>query len=75
LYMGQIPVPPSLATSEAWSAPSSTTPKVSEPPKSQHAVNLCLQRGEFVIRWWVVQCKVVYVFVWKNIEALYYVRI
>jgi hypothetical protein len=36
LYMGQVPVPPSLATSEARSAPSSTTPKVSELPKSQH---------------------------------------
>jgi hypothetical protein len=36
LYMGQIPVPPSLATSEARSVPSSTTPKVSEAPKSQH---------------------------------------
>jgi hypothetical protein len=36
LYVGQIPVPPSLTTSEARSAPSSTTPKVSEPLKSQH---------------------------------------
>jgi hypothetical protein len=34
LYMGQILVPPSLATSEARSAPSLTTPKVSELPKS-----------------------------------------
>jgi hypothetical protein len=34
LYVGQIPMPPSLATSEARAAPSSTTPKVSEPPKS-----------------------------------------
>jgi hypothetical protein len=33
LYVGQIPVPPSLASSEARSAPSSTTPKVSELPK------------------------------------------
>jgi hypothetical protein len=33
LYVGQIPVPPSLASSEACSAPSSTTPKVSELPK------------------------------------------
>jgi hypothetical protein len=37
LYMGQVQVPPSLATSEARSAPSSTTPNVSEPPKSQDA--------------------------------------
>jgi hypothetical protein len=37
LYMGQVPVPPSLATSEARSAPSSTTLKVSELPKSQNA--------------------------------------
>jgi hypothetical protein len=36
LYMGQVPVPPSLVTSEAQSAPSSTTPKVSELPKSQN---------------------------------------
>jgi hypothetical protein len=36
LYMGQVPVPPSLATSEARSTPSSTTPKVSELPKSQN---------------------------------------
>jgi hypothetical protein len=36
LYMGQVPVPPSLATSEARSAPSSTTPKVSELLKSQN---------------------------------------
>jgi hypothetical protein len=35
LYVGQIPVPPSLASSEARSAPSLTTPKVSEPPKGQ----------------------------------------
>jgi hypothetical protein len=33
LYVGQIPVPPSLASSEAHSAPSSTTPKVTELPK------------------------------------------
>jgi hypothetical protein len=37
LYMGQVSVPPSLATSEARSAPSSTMPKVSELPKSQNA--------------------------------------
>jgi hypothetical protein len=36
LYVGQIPVPPSLASSEARLAPSSTMPKVSELPKSQH---------------------------------------
>jgi hypothetical protein len=36
LYVGQKPVPASLTTSEAWSAPSSTMPKVSELPKSQH---------------------------------------
>jgi hypothetical protein len=36
LYVGQIPVPPSLSTSEAQLAPSSTMPKVSELPKSQH---------------------------------------
>jgi hypothetical protein len=36
LYVGQIRVPPSLASSEARSAPSSTTPKVSELSKSQH---------------------------------------
>jgi hypothetical protein len=35
LYVGQIPVPPSLASSKARSAPSSTTPKVSELPKGQ----------------------------------------
>jgi hypothetical protein len=35
LYMGQIPMPPSLASSEASSAPSSTMPKVSEVPKGQ----------------------------------------
>jgi hypothetical protein len=35
LYMGQIPVLPSLASSKARSAPSSTTPKVSELPKGQ----------------------------------------
>jgi hypothetical protein len=35
LYAGQIPMPPSLASSEARSTPSSTTPKVSEPPKGQ----------------------------------------
>jgi hypothetical protein len=34
LYMGQVLVPPSPATSEAQSAPSSTTPKVFELPKS-----------------------------------------
>jgi hypothetical protein len=33
LYMGQIPVPPSLAFSGAHQAPSSTTPKVAELPK------------------------------------------
>jgi hypothetical protein len=33
LYVGQIPMPPSLASSEAHSAPSSTTPKVAELPK------------------------------------------
>jgi hypothetical protein len=33
LYVGQIPVPPSLASSEAHLAPSSTTPKVAELPK------------------------------------------
>jgi hypothetical protein len=33
LYVGQIPVPPSLASSEAHSAPSSTMPKVTELPK------------------------------------------
>jgi hypothetical protein len=33
LYVGQIPVPPSLASSEAQSALSSTTPKVVELPK------------------------------------------
>jgi hypothetical protein len=33
LYVGQIPVPPSLASSEAQSAPSLTTPKVAELPK------------------------------------------
>jgi hypothetical protein len=33
LYVGQIPVPPSLASSEAHSTPSSITPKVSELPK------------------------------------------
>jgi hypothetical protein len=33
LYVGQIPVPSSLASSEAHSAPSSTTPKVAELPK------------------------------------------
>jgi hypothetical protein len=33
LYVGQIPVPPSLASSEAHPAPSSTTPKVAELPK------------------------------------------
>jgi hypothetical protein len=37
LYMDQVPVPPSLATSEARSAPSSTTPKVFELLKSQNA--------------------------------------
>jgi hypothetical protein len=37
LYICPVPVPPSLASSEARSAPSSTTPKVSEPPKSQDA--------------------------------------
>jgi hypothetical protein len=36
LYMGQILVPPSLATSEARSAPSSTTTKVSKLPKGQN---------------------------------------
>jgi hypothetical protein len=35
LYVDQIPVPPSLASNEACFAPSSTTPKVSELPKSQ----------------------------------------
>jgi hypothetical protein len=30
LYVGQIPVPPSLATSGTHEAPSSTTPKVAE---------------------------------------------
>jgi hypothetical protein len=35
LYVGQIPVPPSLTSSKARSALSSTTPKVSEPPKGQ----------------------------------------
>jgi hypothetical protein len=35
LYVGQILVPPSLASSKARSAPSSTTPKVSELPKGQ----------------------------------------
>jgi hypothetical protein len=33
LYMGQIPVPSSLASSEAHQAPSSTTSKVAELPK------------------------------------------
>jgi hypothetical protein len=33
LYVGQILMPPSLASSEAHSAPSSTTPKVSKLPK------------------------------------------
>jgi hypothetical protein len=33
LYVGQIPVPPSLASSEAQSAPSLTTPKVAKLPK------------------------------------------
>jgi hypothetical protein len=33
LYVGQIPVPPSLASSKAQSAPSSTTLKVTELPK------------------------------------------
>jgi hypothetical protein len=33
LYVGQIPVPPSLASNEAHSAPSSTMPKVAELPK------------------------------------------
>jgi hypothetical protein len=33
LYVGQIPVPPSLASSEAQSAPSSTMPKVTKLPK------------------------------------------
>jgi hypothetical protein len=33
LYVGQIPMPPSLASSEAHQAPSSTTPKVAELPK------------------------------------------
>jgi hypothetical protein len=33
LYVGQIPVSPSLASSEAQSAPSPTTPKVTELPK------------------------------------------
>jgi hypothetical protein len=33
LYVGQIPMPPSLASSKAQSAPSSTTPKVAELPK------------------------------------------
>jgi hypothetical protein len=33
LYVGQIPMPPSLASSEAHSTPSLTTPKVSELPK------------------------------------------
>jgi hypothetical protein len=36
LYMGQILVLPSLASSEARSAPTSTTPKVSELPKIQY---------------------------------------
>jgi hypothetical protein len=36
LYMGEVLMPPSLTTSEARSAPSSTTPKVSELPKSQN---------------------------------------
>jgi hypothetical protein len=40
LYVGQIPVPPSLASSEARSAPSSTTPKVSELPKGPSRRNL-----------------------------------
>jgi hypothetical protein len=33
LYVSQIPVPPSLASSETHQAPSSTTPKVAELPK------------------------------------------
>jgi hypothetical protein len=33
LYVGQIPMPPSLASSEAHAAPSSTMPKVAELPK------------------------------------------
>jgi hypothetical protein len=33
LYVGQIPVPPSLASNKAQSAPSSTTAKVTELPK------------------------------------------
>jgi hypothetical protein len=33
LYVGQIPVPPSLASSGTHEAPSSTTPKVAELPK------------------------------------------
>jgi hypothetical protein len=33
LYVGQIPVPPSLASSEAHPTPSLTTPKVAELPK------------------------------------------
>jgi hypothetical protein len=33
LYVGQIPMPPSLASSGAHQAPSSTTPKVAELPK------------------------------------------
>jgi hypothetical protein len=33
LYVGQIPMPPSLASNKARFAPSLTTPKVSEPPK------------------------------------------
>jgi hypothetical protein len=33
LYVGQIPVPPSLASSGTHQAPSSTTPKVAELPK------------------------------------------
>jgi hypothetical protein len=33
LYMGQIPVPPSLASSGTHQAPSSTTPKVAKLPK------------------------------------------
>jgi hypothetical protein len=33
LYVSQIPVPPSLASSEAYPAPSSTTPKVAQLPK------------------------------------------
>jgi hypothetical protein len=33
LYVGQVPVPPSLASSETHQAPSSTMPKVTELPK------------------------------------------